>query len=126
MPIMAGDIRQPIDVATLQKYVEKNVPEIKTPLEVKQVATNPPYPPQSRFHELSFLAPFSSASVSQTPPTSLSPPTAQNMSCVKSLQAHCSPKQPIRLSGNIASYMHWRRQTFRCPRLTVCVRTPRW
>lgn len=34
---MAGEIRQPIDVAALQKYIEKNVPEIQTPLEVKQV-----------------------------------------------------------------------------------------
>ena len=34
---MAGEIRQPIDVAALHMYIEKNVPEIETPLEVKQV-----------------------------------------------------------------------------------------
>jgi hypothetical protein len=34
---MAGPIRQPIDLKKLQGYIEKNVPEIKTPLEVKQV-----------------------------------------------------------------------------------------
>jgi hypothetical protein len=34
---MAGEIRQPIDILALQKYIAKNVPEIKTPLEVKQV-----------------------------------------------------------------------------------------
>ena len=34
---MAGEIRQPIDISALQRYIEKNVPEIKTPLEVKQV-----------------------------------------------------------------------------------------
>ncbi len=34
---MAGEIRQPIDLAALEKYIEKNVPEIRTPLEVKQV-----------------------------------------------------------------------------------------
>ena len=34
---MAGPIRQPIDLKSLEKYIEKEVPEIKTPLEVKQV-----------------------------------------------------------------------------------------
>jgi hypothetical protein len=38
---MAGEIRQPIDLAALQKYIEKNVPAIKTPLEVKQVTNKP-------------------------------------------------------------------------------------
>jgi len=34
---MAGPIRQPIDIPALQRYIEQNVPQIKTPLEVKQV-----------------------------------------------------------------------------------------
>jgi len=34
---MAGPIRQPIDLKSLESYIDKNVPEIKTPLEVKQV-----------------------------------------------------------------------------------------
>lgn len=34
---MAGAIRQPIDIPALQRYIEQNVPQIKTPLEVKQV-----------------------------------------------------------------------------------------
>jgi hypothetical protein len=34
---MAGPIRQPIDLNKLQSYIEKHVPEIKTPLDVKQV-----------------------------------------------------------------------------------------
>jgi hypothetical protein len=37
---MAGAIRQPIDIAALQRYIEQNVPQIKTPLEVKQVGDN--------------------------------------------------------------------------------------
>ena len=41
---MAGEIRQPIDVAALQKYIEENVPEITTPLEVKQVNHIKPLP----------------------------------------------------------------------------------
>lgn len=34
---MAGAIRHPIDVEALHRYIENNVPEIKTPVEVKQV-----------------------------------------------------------------------------------------
>ncbi|KAK9414700.1 putative Aminoglycoside phosphotransferase domain-containing protein [Seiridium unicorne] len=43
---MAGRVRQPIDVAALEKYVNHAVPEIKTPLEVKQFGfgqSNPTY-----------------------------------------------------------------------------------
>ncbi|ERF72212.1 hypothetical protein EPUS_02099 [Endocarpon pusillum Z07020] len=43
---MAGEIRQPIDIAALEKYVKDNVPEIKTPLKVKQFGfgqSNPTY-----------------------------------------------------------------------------------
>lgn len=34
---MAGRIRQPIDLKSLERYLDANVPEIKTPLDVKQV-----------------------------------------------------------------------------------------
>ncbi|KAL9063022.1 MAG: hypothetical protein Q9157_008472 [Trypethelium eluteriae] len=34
---MAGAIRQPIDVASLERFIHRNVPEIKVPLEVKQL-----------------------------------------------------------------------------------------
>jgi len=34
---MAGQVRQPIDIASLERYVAENVPEIKVPLDVKQV-----------------------------------------------------------------------------------------
>jgi len=43
---MAGPIRQPIDLKSLEKYIENEVPEIKTPLEVKQFGygqSNPTY-----------------------------------------------------------------------------------
>ena len=43
---MAGKIRQPIDLDKLQKYIEENVPEIKTPFDVKQFGfgqSNPTY-----------------------------------------------------------------------------------
>lgn len=34
---MAGPVRHPIDIESLERYLEKNVPEIKTPIELKQV-----------------------------------------------------------------------------------------
>jgi hypothetical protein len=35
---MAGPVRQPIDLASLERYIDNNVPEIKTPLELKQAS----------------------------------------------------------------------------------------
>ncbi|KAK4570489.1 hypothetical protein LTR86_002569 [Recurvomyces mirabilis] len=43
---MAGAVRQPIDQKALERYLEKHVPEIKTPLELKQFGfgqSNPTY-----------------------------------------------------------------------------------
>ncbi|KAI9845805.1 MAG: hypothetical protein M1837_004485 [Sclerophora amabilis] len=43
---MAGAVRQTIDVASLEAYIRKTVPEIKTPIEVKQFGfgqSNPTY-----------------------------------------------------------------------------------
>ncbi|SMQ49046.1 unnamed protein product [Zymoseptoria tritici ST99CH_3D7] len=43
---MAGEVRQPIDQAKLEKYINDNVPEIKTPIELKQFGfgqSNPTY-----------------------------------------------------------------------------------
>ncbi|KAH0351136.1 APH-domain-containing protein, partial [Aureobasidium melanogenum] len=43
---MAGPIRQPIDIKSLERYLERQVPEIKTPLDVKQFGygqSNPTY-----------------------------------------------------------------------------------
>lgn len=34
---MAGPVRQPIDLQALEKYIEKHVSEIKTPIDLKQV-----------------------------------------------------------------------------------------
>jgi hypothetical protein len=38
---MAGPVRQPIDQASLERYLEQNVPEVKPPLELKQVRQCP-------------------------------------------------------------------------------------
>ncbi|TPX15612.1 uncharacterized protein E0L32_004310 [Thyridium curvatum] len=43
---MAGRVRHPIDVKSLEAYLNKNVPEIKTPLDIKQFGfgqSNPTY-----------------------------------------------------------------------------------
>lgn len=37
---MAGKIRQPIDIPALERYLDKNVAEIQTPLIVKQVRSS--------------------------------------------------------------------------------------
>lgn len=34
---MAGRVRQPIDLDAFQKYLESNVPQIKTPIQLRQV-----------------------------------------------------------------------------------------
>jgi len=34
---MAGAVRQPIDIPSLERYIDQNVPALKTPLDVKQV-----------------------------------------------------------------------------------------
>lgn len=43
---MAGRVRQPIDVGALERYINQHVPDIKTPLDVKQFGfgqSNPTY-----------------------------------------------------------------------------------
>ncbi|EON67349.1 phosphotransferase enzyme family domain-containing protein [Coniosporium apollinis CBS 100218] len=43
---MAGEVRQPINLASLEKFIKSNVPEIKTPLTIKQFGfgqSNPTY-----------------------------------------------------------------------------------
>jgi hypothetical protein len=34
---MAGAVRQPIDLASLEVYIKQYVPEIKVPFDIKQV-----------------------------------------------------------------------------------------
>ncbi|KAF2430460.1 aminoglycoside phosphotransferas-like protein [Tothia fuscella] len=43
---MAGPVRQPINLKSLEKYIDENVPEIRTPLQIKQFGfgqSNPTY-----------------------------------------------------------------------------------
>lgn len=45
---MAGRVRHPIDMRALERWIEKNIPEIEVPLEIKQVRSSPPVPPPTR------------------------------------------------------------------------------
>lgn len=38
---MAGSVRHPIDMRALESWIEKNIPEIEVPLEIKQVGSFP-------------------------------------------------------------------------------------
>ena len=43
---MAGPVRQPIDIASLEKYIDATVPDIKAPISLKQFGfgqSNPTY-----------------------------------------------------------------------------------
>lgn len=35
---MAGEVRQPIDIPSLERYIDQHVPEVKTPLDIKQAS----------------------------------------------------------------------------------------
>lgn len=35
---MAGEVRQPINLHSLERYLDQKVPSLKTPLELKQVS----------------------------------------------------------------------------------------
>jgi hypothetical protein len=39
---MAGEVRQPIDIPSLERYIDQHVSEIKTPLDVKQASLAQP------------------------------------------------------------------------------------
>lgn len=36
---MAGEVRQPIDLPALERYIDQHVPALKTPLGLKQVSS---------------------------------------------------------------------------------------
>jgi hypothetical protein len=38
---MAGVVRQPIDIPSLERFISENVPEIETPIDIKQVIWRP-------------------------------------------------------------------------------------
>ena len=116
---MAGPVRQPINVDSLSNYIEKNVPEIKLPISVKQVPIRKQFfPSRCRTYHFDSLA-----LDNQTLHISSRQLTARDMSFARSLQENCFRRRPIRSNESIASFMPWKTQMYRCPKPTACART---
>ena len=109
--IMAGPVRQPIDIPSLEAFINRHVPEIKTPLSVKQVS-RPDFPksPLSPYHapcdddpSCSYFS--SSDSVNQIQHISSVPfrLTPVIMFCARNPQVVCSPRPLTRLSASTSS-----------------------
>lgn len=120
---MAGAVRQPIDIPSLERYLNQNVPEIKTPLDVKQVI-DIAYPSQQRNQISNKYSIYSSASDNPTRLTRSPAPTRNDMSCGRSPRGSSSPRRRTRSSVNIRSFMPWKAQMYRCPKLIAYVRIP--
>jgi len=97
---MAGPIRQPIDLERFQKYIEDNVKEIKTPIDVKQVLYL-----VLLVSLYTDLVPFSSAMANQIQHIFSRPLMAFALSCERSRQESSSPKQPIESTVNTVYFM---------------------
>lgn len=100
---MADAVRQPIDIPSLERYLNQDVPEIKTPLEVKQV---------SCIFKISgnrLMENYSSASASRILRTRSLPPIKSDTFCARSRRASCSPRRPTRSSVNTRLSMRWGR-----------------
>lgn len=114
---MAGPIRHPIDQAKLEAYLSEAVPEIKTPLEIKQVRSlspvpilthpsppSPPLLPPPPAPSPPSNIPPSSASANPTQPTSSPPsPPRPATSSARSPLASSSPAPHTRSSASTAS-----------------------
>ena len=95
---MAGAVRQPIDLASLSAYVEKNVGDIKLPISLKQV----PLRALLRGAPLTDLC-LSLALVSPILPISLAQPMEASMYYERNHRASCFPRQLTRSNANSAS-----------------------
>ena len=95
---MAGAVRQPINVASLSAYIEKNVAEIELPISLKQVLSR-------ALHHGGALTDiyFSSASVNQILRTSSVEPMERTMYYERNHQASCFPRLHTRSNANFAS-----------------------
>ena len=120
--IMAGEVRQPIDIPSLEKYIDQHVPEVKTPLDVKQVSLAPSiYKSQYQTDEL-ILCHDSSASVNQILPTFLLPLMASRSFCARSPLASCSQRRLIRSSASIRLSGHCGIPMYPFPGRTACAK----
>lgn len=112
-------MRQPIDIPSLEKYIDQNVPEVKTPLDVKQASLARQLTNQQYQTDQLMSSHCSSASVNQTLPTFLLPLMASRSFCARSPLASCSRRQLIKSSASIRLSGHWGIPMYQFPRRTV-------
>ena len=96
---MAGAIRQPIDLAPLSAYVEKNVGDIKLPISLKQVPLRALLGGGALLTDVC----LSLALDSRILPISLAQPMEANMYYERSHRASCFPRQLTRSNASSAS-----------------------
>jgi hypothetical protein len=107
----------------LERYIEKNLPVIKTPLDLKQVGHHKPSSLKSTVADICHNGRYSSVSVSQTQRTYSRRPMARSSSCARSRRANFCPRQHTWWSGSIRLFMRSSRQMFRYPRRISYVKT---
>lgn len=113
-------MRQPIDIPSLEKYIDQNVPEVKTPLDVKQASLAPSLKKIQQYQTDQLISYHcSSVSVNQTLPTFLLPLMASRSFCARSPLASCSRRQLIKLSASTRLSGHWETPMYQFPRRIV-------
>lgn len=117
---MAGIVRQPIDIKSLSGYLRWNVPEIKLPIQIKQVCG-----PTSLIKAYVLTEPHSLGLGSQTLHTNWPRPTVDNTSSVRSPRVSYCPRLRTRSSVNTVSFTHWERRMFLCLERIAFVRIPK-
>ena len=116
--IMAGAVRQPIDITSLSDYMGHKVPDVKLPVSIKQV--------RSQLHNLLLKAYSIAISLgmdNRTPPIKSLLAMANVMSYGRSLLAIYYPRQRTRWSASTESFMRCKIQQYRSRRYTACAKT---
>ncbi len=95
---MAGAVRQPIDLQSLERYISQNVPAIKLPIDLKQVCTHPLLSRDTTNH-------YSLALDNQTLPIKSQGKMARSLWCARNRRENYSRRLHIRSKGNTRLYM---------------------
>ena len=119
---MAGAIRHPIDVKSLEGYIEQSVPEIKTPIEIKQVS---PIAPKVMSKSTKMFV-SSSATASQIPHTFCATPRVTNMSFERSLPGSSCPRPHTESTASIESCTLCKTQMSLCQGLIAYAKMTPW
>ena len=117
---MAGPIRQQIDLSSLDRFVRANVPDIRCPLDVKQVSFVTCHSVKVTSNSRGLL---SSGTDNRIPPTTFAMPGARNSCFARNLLAHSSRPPPTRSIANTESSTPWQGQTSPCLEPCACART---